>query len=93
MYFDEGGEVYDPELTGGDARVVGRLLDVGQVQDVATHGRHLVVGGKVGRGLLPPLDVGHGGPHGDAGQVDLSPEHDLVHRARRDRELRWQSTH
>lgn len=63
---------------GGDghAGVIGRQADVGELQHVAPHG-HLLLLGELHHSAHP-LDVGHGGAHCHARQVDAAARHHLV---------------
>ena len=76
------------ELGRGDARVGGRLADVGQHQDVLADGD--VVFGRQVDGAEAPLYVWHRRADGDAGQVGGAARHDFD-LLRRDGEMRWYS--
>lgn len=60
----------------GHAGVVSRLADVGKFQNVASNG-HFVFFGELGVSGHP-LDKGHGGPNGNAGEISVAPWHHLL---------------
>ena len=60
----------------GHTGVVGRLPDVGELQDVAADG-HVILWRQVFCSQHP-LHVRHRGAHGHTGDVDVSPRHDLA---------------
>lgn len=73
---DLGNGFDDSQAGHGHAGVVGGVLDVRELQDVPAHG-HVILGRQVLRSLHP-LHVGHGRPHGHAGDVDVAPGHDFM---------------
>lgn len=82
MNFHHRRNLYDAEIAGCRASIVGRLLDVREHQHVPTDWQIVLRSQIQGRAFLP-FHVRHRGSDGDAGQVQRGAQHHFADSGRR----------